>query len=590
MLGFPFDWRNPNYEAVFSERIKRLERLRADPSLLEPLKLYYRDNPADFVSDWGTTLDPRNVERGLPALVPFVLFERQVEWIDFVIKCWRDQRPGITEKSRDSGVSWLSVALACTLCLFHRGLAVGFGSRKEEYVDRIGDPKSLFYKARLFMDELPVEFRMGWESDRHAPHMRIMFPQSDSIITGESGDNIGRGDRKSIYFVDEAAFLEHPLMIDAALSQTTNCRQDVSTPNGLGNPFEQKRHAGKIEVFTFHWRDDPRKDDGWYAKQVADIDNPIIVAQELDIDYAASVEGVLIPHAWVLAAFDACEKLGIEPSGESVGALDVADEGGDLLAFAVRHGVEVKWLEEWPGKGADIFKSVERAFRICDHFGLEGFRYDSDGLGAGVRGDARVVNVQRGSAGQPKISATPYRGSGAVWNPDGQDVRGRKNKDFFANCKAQSWWALRERFRKTHRWIVGDEDGVKVRCSPDEIVSLSATIDQGDNPRMRLKLAAELSQPTFATTAVGKIAIDKAPEGTKSPNLADAVVIDFARGLGEMKISEGLMTRARVATVVTAMQPTEGAQKPVSGSGLYVSNALLYRARDPQGAGKVGYR
>ncbi len=589
MLSFPFDWQSPNYEAVFAERIKRLERLRADPSLLDPLKIYYRDNPADFISDWGATLDPRNVERGLPALVPFVLFQRQVEWIEYVVACWREQRPGITEKSRDSGVSWLSVALACTLCLFHRGLAVGFGSRKEEYVDRIGDPKSLFYKARLFLGELPKEFRCGWEAERHAPHMRIMFPESDSIITGESGDNIGRGDRKSIYFVDEAAFLEHPLMIDAALSQTTNCRQDVSTPNGLGNPFEQKRHAGRIDVFTFHWRDDPRKDDVWYAKQVADIDNPTIIAQEIDIDYSASVEGVLIPHAWVLAAFDACEKLGIEPTGTQVGALDVADEGGDLLAFAVTHGVEVQWVEEWAGKGADIFKSVERAFRICDHFELDGFRYDADGLGAGVRGDARVVNAQRAANGLPKRAATPFRGSGAVWNPDGQDVRGRKNKDFFANCKAQAWWALRERFRKTHRWVVGDEDGVKVRSGPDEIISLSHTIDEGDNFKMRLKLAAELSQPTFTTTAVGKIAVDKAPDGTKSPNLADALVIAYARGMGEMKITEGMMTRARLQPLVGIAQQAE-AQKPVSGSELYVSNALMHRVRDPHGAGKIGYR
>jgi hypothetical protein len=34
-----------------------------------------------------------------------------------------------------------------------------------------------------------------------------------------------------------------------------------------------------------------------------------VLAQEVDIDYAASVEGVLIPSAWVQAAVDAHIKL-----------------------------------------------------------------------------------------------------------------------------------------------------------------------------------------------------------------------------------------------------------------------------------------
>jgi phage terminase large subunit len=37
----------------------------------------------------------------------------------------------------------------------------------------------------------------------------------------------------------------------------------------------------------------------------------------------------------------------------------------------------------------------------------------------------------------------------------------------------------------------------------------------------------ELSQPTYTVNTVGKIVVDKAPEGTMSPNLADAVMICF---------------------------------------------------------------
>lgn len=507
-----FDWRNPDYCAVFAQRIERINHIRKQPQDIPLLKAYYRDHPAQFICDWGVTFDPRNVERGLPAIVPFMLFPKQIEWVDWLLDHWRNGQPGITEKTRDVGMSWLSVATACTLCLHHDGMVIGFGSRKEEYVDRIGAPKSLFYKARMFLANLPIEFRGGWDQDKHAPHMRINFPESKSAIAGEAGDGIGRGDRSSIYFVDEAAFLERPLLVDASLSATTNCRQDISSANGMANPFAQKRHAGNIDVFTFHWRDDPRKDDAWYADQVERIDNPVIVAQELDINYRASVEGVLIPSAWVQSALDAHIKLGIKPTGIRKGALDVADEGKDSNAFATRHGILVDSIEQWSGKGDDIFGTVERAFNLCDTHGLEGFDYDADGLGAGVRGDSRVINERR----TRKIAVTAFRGSAGVVDPDAQMIPGRTNADYFANAKAQAWWRLRSRFQVTHRALAGME------YDPDEIISVSKLMPDYQ------KLMAELSQPTYSINGAGKILVDKAPDGTKSPNLADAVMIAFA--------------------------------------------------------------
>src|SRR5690348_11839450 len=183
--GLAFDFRNPDYGAVYQRRISMLAKLRAQPQLVPALKLYYREHPADFISDWGMTFDPRNVERGLPSVIPFILFPKQREWIEWLIQHWRAQKPGITEKTRDMGMSWLSVGLACTLCIFNPGMVVGFGSRKEEYVDKLGDPKCLFEKARMFLENLPVEFRGGWSALHHAPHMRIMIPVTESIIRSE---------------------------------------------------------------------------------------------------------------------------------------------------------------------------------------------------------------------------------------------------------------------------------------------------------------------------------------------------------------------------------------------------------------------
>jgi phage terminase large subunit len=521
-LPFPFDFKNPDYNAVFEWRIERLRRIReGGPDVVAALRTYYRDNPAQFIIDWGMTSDPRNVERGLPAYLPFLLFPKQEEYIHWLMERWTSREPGLTEKSRDMGMSWVTVGAGATLCLFRPGLVIGYGSRKEEYVDKIGSPKSLFWKARKFVSSLPAEFRGSWNEKQHAPHMRILFPDTDSAMTGEAGDNIGRGDRASIYFVDEAAHLEHPESIDQALSATTNCRQDLSSVKGMANPFAQKRHGGKIKVFTFHWRDDPRKDDAWYAKQCEELD-PVTVAQEIDLNYSASVEGVLIPSVWVQAAVDAHKKLGIEPSGTRRGAMDVADEGVDKNAFCGRYGILVERVEEWSGKGDDIFGSVIKSFGICDTHNYDRFLYDADGLGSGVRGDARVINEARRAEGIREIVVEAFRGSASgdgLYDPTGEMIKGRTNKDFFASAKAQNWWALRQRFMRTYRAVV---EGMEV--DPDSIISLSSEMPE------LAKLMGELSQPTYSLNLAGKILVDKQPEGTKSPNRADSVMIAFSLG------------------------------------------------------------
>lgn len=328
-----FDFRNPDYLSVYRKRAEVLEQIRADENKLAAIKVYYRSHIADFINDWGMTFDPRNADIGLPTTIPFLLFQKQRDWVDWIIERWRSREDGVTEKSRDMGISWLSVAIASSLWLFEPGVVLGFGSRKEEYVDKLGSPKSLFWKARQFIELLPVEFRpSNWE----APFMKIINHDNGSYIVGEAGDNIGRGDRTSIYFVDEAAFIERQDTVDAALSQTSNCKIYVSTPNGNGNAFYQKRMSGKLPIFTFHWRDDPRKDDAWYEKQKRDLDEKV-VAQEIDIDYNSSttdswIHGAIIEEAQRYGVGD------LEAIGPLVLGIDAAHFGDDESVITPRKG------------------------------------------------------------------------------------------------------------------------------------------------------------------------------------------------------------------------------------------------------------
>jgi phage terminase large subunit len=252
----------------------------------------------------------------------------------------------------------------------------------------------------------------------------------------------------------------------------------------------------------------------------------------LDINYNASTEGVVIPSEWVQAAIDAHIKLGIQVTGARMGAFDVADEGKDKNAFASARGILLDFLDEWSGVGGDTFKSTERVFGHCDTLGLPNFRYDADGLGAGVRGDARVINERRAEAQRPTRDAIAFRGSGPVFRPEAEDVKGRKNADYFMNYKAQSWNALRLRFRNTYRAVT---EGMEF--DPDQLISLSSQLP------MLTKLTAELSQPTWAPNSIGKMVVDKAPDDTKSPNLADAVMMLFSTYRTSMRISSAVLEK-----------------------------------------------
>ena len=528
------DWRNPDYPGILRQRAERLMRIRTEPFLLGHVMAYYRENLADFINDWGVTVDQRVVGskypdgRPMSPFMPFILFDAQREFVNWTVDRWRAKEDGGCDKSRDMGASWLAVAVSVAICVLFDGAKVGFGSRKEQYVDRSGDAASLFWKARTFIDNLPAEFRGGCDTTRDAPFMRISFPSTGSAITGEAGDNIGRGDRTSLYFVDEAAYLERPQLVDLSLSATTNCRIDISSANGMSNPFAQKKFAGKLPWFTLFWRSHPLKDQAWYDRECAK-KSPIVMAQEVDVDYSASAEGVVIPAEWIRSAIDAHLRLGIVPTGDMTAAYDPADTGIDANAVVGGHGILINYIEQWMGKNSDIYKSVERVFTICDRRKYAYFRYDADGLGAGVRGDAAQINSVRRLHGSRSIEFEAFRGSGAVQRPAAEDVKGRRNEDYFGNYKAQSWINFRMRFERTHKWI---HEGVA--CNPDEIVSISSACPD------YMRLVGELSQPVMYVNQVGKVFIDKQPAGTKSPNLADAAMMRFAQMRGSLRLDPSL--------------------------------------------------
>lgn len=533
-----FNWKDPDYPAVYAERAWRLKNLHKRPDLVHASRVHYATNPWDFVNDWGMTFDPRNIAIDRPASMPFVLWPRQREYLEWLYGQYRNRERGLVEKTRDAGVTWLSVGFAVSMWLFVPGFLAGFGSRKEELVDKSGDDKSIFHKARFFLRHVPTVFMppsFNWRTC--SSHMRINNPDTDAALIGEAGDQIGRGGRTSMYVVDEAAYIEHQEDVDAALSQNTNCQIDISTYQGSGNAFYKKsmQFDKTRRKFVFDWRDDPRKDDAWLEKQKEE-QSEATVAQEILRDPNASVEGVFIPSKYVEAAIDAHIRLKFAATGMRRVGFDIADVS-DARAVVGMHGVVVKLAKQ--KKQGDVTQAVPWAFELADEFRADALGFDADGMGG------PVMKMSGKADGLLRMAVIPYFGSGGVRDPNhskgGIEKQRKAMKsgkasvkegtekalvDVYENFRAQSWTETLLAFQNTYRVIDALNKGQIIPFNPDDLISIdSASIE----PNELIQLKAELSRPMRVYAKSGKIMVEPkfkmAERGVDSPNMADALVI-----------------------------------------------------------------
>jgi hypothetical protein len=553
----------PDYALVAQRRQAAIILWRDDPRAVLGARQYYRTRPTEFVEDWCNTYDPRNAtDPEKMATMPFVPFARQRELVQFMQDLMRYQASGLIEKSRDMGATWLSCAFSVWLWLFVPGVSVGWGSRKEMLVDKNGDPDSIFEKIRMLVRGLPPELLpVGFRYDKHSAHMRLVNPETDATITGEVGDNIGRGGRKSIYFKDESAHYEHPELIEAALMDNTNVQVDISSVNGLGNIFHRRREGGvdwvpgtamersRTYVFVMDWRDHPLKDQQWYAaRKKKSTDEGLLhkFRQEVDRDYAASLEGVIILPEWVQAAVDADQVLGLEDDGGWCAALDVADGGLDLNALTTRKGIFIKSAEEWGER--DTGTTTRRAVAGVRELGHVELQYDCVGVGSGVK--AEWNRLKDDKLAPKAVHMVPWNAADEVKDKDRRlipgDLSTPLNGDLFGNFKAQGWWHLARRFEKTFRAVrkaKGDPDQQDFTWQPDELICIRSA----DLPReVLLKLIKQLSQAVFTQSTKLKLIVDKAPEGTRSPNMADGVMMMFwPASSGVVRVGAEALNRLR---------------------------------------------
>jgi phage terminase large subunit len=538
----------PDYAAIYVERQRMLAEIEADKSkkIAAALIVQYGrgvEGCIEFIEDWLDTYDPRNAGRSdRLSTMPFIMFPRQRELVEFFFELIEKEANGLIEKSRDMGATWIAGAVSVWYWRFREGASVGWGSRKADLVDRIGDMDSIFEKMRFLIRSLPsFLLPLGFNPEADMGYMKIV--NGATAITGESGDDIGRGGRKLFYMKDESAHYVHAEAIEASLSENTRVQIDISSVNGPGNVFHQAREGGSIwepgekirrdcvNVFVMDWRDHPEKTQAWYKEREALFKSKGLIhvfRQEVDRNYFASLSGHVIEFEWIQSAIDADKKLGIVmDDGGYQGGLDVADgeEGiADSNAFVKRKGMKLFFASEWGERdtGATARRTIEN---INGNLPIT-IQYDCIGVGSGVKSE--INRLEKDDKMMPKgVRFIPWdAGEAPLW-PDRHVIEDDRdtplNKDFYKNLKAQGWWRLRVLFENTHRAIT---EGIKYPV--EDMICIASETPHLD------QIKKELSQPTKGLSTDLKLLINKTPKGTRSPNLGDGIMMCYHPAISYM--------------------------------------------------------
>jgi len=238
--------------------------------------------------------------------VPFITWEVQDRAITEIYDAMEFGRDLGIDKSRDMGASWIVLTSFHHRWLFFEDQQLLLLSRTEDYVDKAGNHKALFWKLDYLNQNLPdwmcppqVGSRQKYRTSMHMHNCL-----TGSTIDGESTTkHAARGDRRTAILLDEFAAVENGEAMRSATSDVTPCRIVNSTPQA-GTEYSKWMQSGQIKVFKLAWWEHPDKGRGrkyvqdsvtkkwsirspWYDLEDARR-SPKELAQEVDMDHLGS--------------------------------------------------------------------------------------------------------------------------------------------------------------------------------------------------------------------------------------------------------------------------------------------------------------
>ena len=273
-----------------------IEEGQSDPKTAAVIRGMCRADPLFWINTFAWGYDPRLIPDD--PVSPFVTYPYQDESVLALFAAMGVGEPAhdlLVEKSRDMGASWMCVLTHLWFWMFRDMVSFLWVSRKEDLVDKAGNPDCLFWKADFTISKQPTWLRPAVERQ----HCHLLNLETGSVIDGETttGD-VGAGGRRTSILLDEFARVREGQAVLAATADVTRSRLFNSTPQGPGNAFFLMRESN-IRKLRLHWTLHPEKSAGKYMDAEGNWRSPWYdaecqrrtkqeIAEELDIDYYAS--------------------------------------------------------------------------------------------------------------------------------------------------------------------------------------------------------------------------------------------------------------------------------------------------------------
>ena len=313
--------KDPKQNAAFRRAI--IERANKDVAFQEDIWIRCSRDYTFWMDTFAFTYSPKEYPNAPNR--PFVLWNYQEDAAYRILNSL-GKNDVLIEKSRDMGATWVLLSVYTWRFIFYPRQSFLLGSRKQEYVDKAGDPKSLFWKVMFLLENMPGWLQPNW--NKTALHLDNL--DNNSTIDGEStNEDFARGDRRTGIGLDEFPAVENGYSILNATRDATKSRVLNGTPQGAAGAYYDTRK--KLEqthpdrIIRMHWSMHPEKQVGlyttmsgeegaplkiidenyrfpagykfildgklrspWYDSECDRAATPLEIAQELDIDYAAS--------------------------------------------------------------------------------------------------------------------------------------------------------------------------------------------------------------------------------------------------------------------------------------------------------------
>lgn len=347
--------------------------------------------PADFIRA-HVRIDNAQPGDDAPSDMSFDLWPAQ----DALLADMHAERLLLILKARQLGASWLALAYALWLCLYHGGrLVLVFSIGQDE-------ANEMLRRAHVMYWRLPADLRATLPALIKDNTEEMAWANGARILSLPARKTAGSGYTASLVILDEFAKNERATAIYTAVKPTIDGGGKMlilSTAQGTGNLFHDlvaKARAG-VSRFAFRflpWTARPDRDAAWYAAVAADAVDMAHMRQEYPATpeeaFEATEVDAFLPD---IALWDAC-RADLPPLDRHTPVVLALDAGESSDTFATvlvsrtEAGVAARYARAYvPAGGAALdFDAIEHDIRalLADHAVRE-LVYDPMLLGQMIR-------------------------------------------------------------------------------------------------------------------------------------------------------------------------------------------------------------